>query len=85
MARQESKTRQRAREARQPCVVQWQRPDGSFHRDPYNNVPAACDRANALRRQGIRALVYTLNEHGANQAFVDEGCLTPVAASKEGK
>lgn len=36
-------------------------------------------------REGVRALVYTLNAHGANQAFVDEGCLAPVGVAKGGK
>lgn len=77
MPHKESKTRPRAEHS--PHVVQWQRPGGSFHRDPYPNCPAACDRANALRRDGVRALVYSVNEQGANIAVVDEACLAPVA------
>ena len=78
MARQESKTRQRARARHTPCVVQWWTDGGTFRRDPYDNVPAACERANALRRDGFGALVYSVNEYGANTAVVDEGHLSPV-------
>jgi hypothetical protein len=76
-----SKSRIAAEARNQPCKVRWYVHQSGYEQmrtSKHANVPAGVAAANALRRKGISALVYTLDDRGNSSGYVDETCLSPV-------